>query len=195
MSDPVLHVFAGPNGSGKSTCFERVVEPITHIPFVNADIIAADRWPESAAAHGYAAAEIAAAQRERNFASRISFATETVFSHPSKIEMVERAQHCGYQVTLHIIVVPVELAIARVVSRVDNGGHSVPEAKIRARFDRLWRYLADAILLVDEARVYDNSSARVPFRLVATYRSGDAIGTADWPKWTPLALREAGRST
>ena len=174
MSDPVLHVFAGPNGSGKSIFFERVVGPITHLPFVNADVMAA--------------------QRESNFANRISFATETVFSHPSKIEMLKRAHRAGYQVTLHIVAVPVELAISRVMSRVDNGGHTVPETKVRARFDRLWQHLAEAILIVDEARIYDNSSARAPFRLVATYRQGAVVGEPNWPSWTPIMLRDAGRS-
>ena len=35
--------------------------------------------------------------------------------------------------------------------------------------------------------------AAVPFRLVASYINGQVIGSPDWPSWTPVDLREAGR--
>ena len=34
-------------------------------------------------------------------ADRTSFVTETVFSHPSKVDLVRAAAAAGYQVTLH----------------------------------------------------------------------------------------------
>ncbi len=42
-----------------------------------------------------------------------------------------------------------------------------------------------AIAAADEARVYDNSSARRPFRLVARYEHGRQVGPADFPPWSP----------
>lgn len=51
---------------------------------------------------------------------------------------------------------------------------------------------ADAVELADETRVYDNSTAATPFRLVAQYRSGVLLGQARWPQWAPEALRGAG---
>jgi len=47
MSSPVLHLLAGPNGSGKSTFVAEVLQEVTHLPFVNADVIAAHRWPDA----------------------------------------------------------------------------------------------------------------------------------------------------
>lgn len=38
-------MLAGSNGAGKSTLAERVLIPRTHLPFVNADLIAEDLWP------------------------------------------------------------------------------------------------------------------------------------------------------
>ena len=60
MSTPVLHLLAGPNGSGKTTFYEQVVAPATHLPFVNADHIAADRWPGEELQHGHEASRHAA---------------------------------------------------------------------------------------------------------------------------------------
>lgn len=42
MSAPALHLLAGPNGAGKTTFVERVLKPVTHLRFVNADRIAAE---------------------------------------------------------------------------------------------------------------------------------------------------------
>ena len=46
-------------------------------------------------------------------ADRTSFVTETVFSHPSKVDLVRAAAAAGYQVTLHVVMVPVDLSVAR----------------------------------------------------------------------------------
>jgi len=48
VSTAVLHVLAGPNGAGKSTFVNRVLQPVNHLPFIDAGVIAAERWPESA---------------------------------------------------------------------------------------------------------------------------------------------------
>lgn len=80
--DPVLHLPAGPNGAGKSTLGERVTLPVTHLPFVNADILAS-RHGLTDAASTYWAAQLAAAERERLINARESFVTETLFSHRS----------------------------------------------------------------------------------------------------------------
>lgn len=194
MPQPVLHVVAGPNGAGKTTFCAAVLGPTINLAFVNADLIAAQRWPEEAAARSYEAARIAADERARRMGAGESFATETVFSHESKLELLSTAAQAGYLTTLHIILIPEELAVARVVNRVSVGGHHVPEDKIRSRYPRLWRHLREAISLVDEARVYDNSTIATPFRLVATYANG-ALVTVDprWPPWTPDDLRDAGR--
>jgi hypothetical protein len=37
--------------------------------------------------------------------------------------------------------------------------------------------------------VFDNSSARAPFRRCALFGHGEPIGSADWPAWVPAALQ------
>lgn len=166
--------------------------PTTNLAFVNADVIAEERWPGAAVEHAYDASAIAAGERTERIRARTSFATETVFSHESKLALIQEAEREGYRVTLHIVLIPEDLAVARVVNRVTEGGHQVPEEKVRARFGRVWILLHDAIALVGEARVYDNTMADDPFRLVATYINGRLVGAPQWPPWTPQLLREAG---
>ncbi|WP_027504859.1 zeta toxin family protein [Rhodococcus sp. UNC23MFCrub1.1] len=186
--DPVLHLLAGPNGAGKSTFFARVLAPVTHLPFVNADEIATENWPGDEQAHAYDASRLAAEQRVALLAQAASFVTETVFSHPSKLDLIETANEAGYLVTLHIVAIPVDLAVARVVNRVEIGGHSVPEAKVRQRYVRLWPLVRSAIDVVENARVYDNTNASNPFRVIARYDHGRLVGDPSWPSWAPAAL-------
>lgn len=189
---PLLHLLAGPNGAGKSTYVRDLLMPATGLPFINADEIAEERWPDEQAAHAYEAARIAAAQRRDRIAHGASFISETVFSHPSKVQLVADAVDAGYLVRLHVILVPVELATQRVLERVSRGGHTVPEQKIRDRFERLWVHIGEAIGIADVTEVLDNSSARMPFRPCAQFEHGVLIGTPDWPRWTPPALQELG---
>lgn len=186
---PVLHLLAGPNGAGKSTFAEHVLIPVMHLPFVNADEIAAENWPGAEELHAYEAAKLAAHERERLLSSRSSFITETVFSHPSKVVLLRRASMLKYQVNLHIMMVSLEQSLARVSLRMKLGGHSVPAEKIASRYSRLWEFVAEARKIADTTRIYDNSVAKNPFRLVAEYTHGVLDYEGDWPAWTPRALR------
>lgn len=193
MKAPVLHVLAGPNGSGKSTFVGTVLGPTTRLTFINADEIAAERWPGEEEQHAYDAARTAASARDEAIEGQRSFIAETVFSHPSKVALIERAARAGYLVELHVMLVPEDLAVARVRDRVIRGGHSVPEAKIRERYRRLWALIAAAVPLTNRSYFYDNTLSSQPFKTVAAYQRGRPA-KVDWPRWTPAALIEALRS-
>jgi predicted ABC-type ATPase len=183
-----LDLVVGPNGAGKSTFVRLTLAPVLpHANFVNADLIAEQRWPADAEAHSYEAARIAAATREALLARRKAFIAETVFSHPSKLDLLREAHATGYYTAVHVLLVPEELAVARVATRVAAGGHTVPEDKIRGRYRRLWPLVADAIMLADTATVYDNAHRSGP-RAVASFSHGFAVGSPLWPDWAPEAL-------
>ena len=184
---PLVHVIAGPNGAGKTTFFEQILGPATHLRFINADRIAQSVWPGREERHAYQAAARAEVERLHALQARVSFVAETVFSHPSKLQFLRLAGRAGYQVTLHVIMVPEELAVVRARLRHEQGGHSVPEAKVRSRFRRVWPLLRKAIGMVDESILYDNSRARSPFRIVARYRSGTRVLLRRVPTWAPLS--------
>ena len=183
-----LDLVVGPNGAGKSTFVRYTLAPL--LPgsvFVNADDIARRRWPKSADAHAYSAADVAARTRDALIRDRRPFIAETVFSHPSKLDLIAQAHQAQYTVVVHVLMVPEELAVQRVLHRVRSGGHSVPEQKIRERYRRLWPLVADAIATADSATVYDNAARRGP-RTVAHYSAGIVIGSLSWPDWAPEVL-------
>jgi predicted ABC-type ATPase len=181
-------VAVGPNGSGKTTFVTEFLAPeLPGYAYVNADEIAKVRWPASPGAHPYEAAQVAAETRVRLIAGGRSFIAETVFSHPSKLDLIRSAQEAAYQVVLHVMLVPEELAVRRVAYRVRAGGHDVPEHKIRERYHRLWPLVAEAISMADRAVVYDNSQLTGPVK-VAEFFHGFPIGALTWPEWAPDAV-------
>lgn len=185
-----LDLVIGSNGAGKSTFVALTLAPRRpDAVFVNADVIAKQRWPGEEAEHSYAAAQIADRTRLELLTEGQSFIAETVASHPSKLDLVIRARRLGYIVVLHVLVVPVELSVARVARRVQAGGHDVPEDKIRERYERVWPIAQQAIEVSNHAYVYDNSRPTGP-RLIAEFNDGDPVGAVVWPDWTPSALVE-----
>ena len=180
-----LHLVIGPNGSGKTTFVKEFLAlELPGYVYINADEIAKARWPADSDAHAYEAAEVAAETRAHLIASGRSFIAETVFSHRSKLDLIRSARGAGYQVVLHVMLVPEELAVRRVAYRVQAGGHDVPERKIRERYHRLWPLVAQAISLADRAVLYDNSRRAGPVK-IADFFGGVLIGSATWPEWAP----------
>lgn len=110
-----------------------------------------------------------------------------MFSHPSKLELIDTARAAGYTVVLHVLLIPEDQAVQRFAHRVRAGGHDVPEDKIRQRHRRLCALAATAITRADTAVVYDNSAIRGP-RIVARFSGGLLVGTSDWPQWAPVEL-------
>lgn len=185
-----LDLVVGSNGAGKTTFINEHLRPSlpAGVPYVNADEIAKQRWPANPSAHAYDAALIAANTRARLISRGLPFIAETVFSHPSKLDLIKLARAEGYRVIVRVLLVPEELTVERVASRVRAGGHSVPEQKIRERYHRLWPLAAHAIALVDRAVVYDNSRPTGP-AIVAEFTYGLPTGVLNWPDWTPAPLR------
>ena len=180
----------GPNGAGKSTFVALTLGPLLpRSVFVNADEIARQRWPDDAAAHAYEAALVAADTRDRLIALGRSFIAETVFSHPSKLDLIRTAHAAEYTVVLHVVLIPEDLAVERVKRRVMAGGHDVPEDKVRERHRRLWALVATAITLADSSTVYDNSHRSGP-RVVAQFADGVVAGSPMWPDWAPEPLTQ-----
>jgi predicted ABC-type ATPase len=179
----------GPNGAGKSTFVALTLAPLLpRSVFVNADEIAKQRWPDDPLSHAYDAARVASETRSRLIELGRSFIAETVFSHPSKLDLVHAARAADYTVVVHVLLIPENLAVERVEHWVRAGGHDVPEDKIRQRHRRLWALVATAAAASDTATVYDNSR-RVGPRVVAGMSGGIAVGSSSWPSWTPESLQ------
>jgi len=166
-------VFAGPNGAGKSTLYATRVAPSFAGPFIDAVLIQRDDLRDPAMASAYEAARIAAERRSEQLAAGRDFVTETVFSHPLKLELIGQAQAKGYTViVMHVGVDTAALSVARVGARVEEGAHAVPPDKIAARYERGAPLIRQAVLLADRGMVFDNSRLNTPPAHCLTFARG-----------------------
>jgi predicted ABC-type ATPase len=86
-----------------------------------------------------------------------SFVSETVFSHASKLALIEEAQAQGFFVMLLVVALDQpERLLKRVAQRVAEGGHPVPADRILARYPRTLVNLTQAVRLADAAVLYDS---------------------------------------
>ena len=173
---PVMIVLAGPNGAGKSTLYHTRVAPIFAGPFINADLIQRDELKDGALDASYEAARIASERRAAFINEKRDFVTETVFSHPSKLSLVDEAKAAGFTlIVMHVGVETPELSVARVKARVDEQGHPVPEDKVRARFERCGALIRQAVLKADRGFVYDNSELNTPPKRCLEFKRGARV--------------------
>lgn len=187
---PGLVVVAGPNGAGKSTFIEMYLHAIG-LPYVNADHIARilkTAHPALSARDVDARAfEEAERLRDELVQLRIGFCTETVFSDPvgAKLDFLERARTAGFFVVLVFIGLENPgISVGRVAQRVAQGGHDVPHDRLITRFPRTLKNLRDAIPIVNEAFLYDNTLFDAPYRLVAVYAAGRLVARRPpLPRW------------
>ncbi len=189
---PLLLVFCGPNGAGKSTLRRLTLADLPEIPFINADDIGLELFgPEEALSRAYEAAERAEALRQACLVEGGNFSFETVMSHESKVDFIRQAQAAGYEVFVHFVgLASAEHSRARVIQRVNSGGHDVPDEKITARFPRVIQNLGRLLDLPDELVILDNTSDADPFRRIARLEKGRLTHlAAEVPAWlTPLDL-------
>jgi len=173
LSDKQLWLLVGGNGAGKTSFYELFLK-LKGLSFINADSIAQTLSPEAHKDVSYEAAVLAERMRQDMVDQGLSFCFETVYSHPSKIDFTAQAKALGYQVILVFIHLDdPELNLARISQRVSEGGHDVPEQKVRSRLPRTFNNVVQAIAIADEAHILDNSSWDEPFRRVAFIRDGE----------------------
>lgn len=86
------------------------------------------------------------------------FSFETVFSHPSKLDIMKEAKSQGYKVYLYFVSTESpEINKLRVKSRKGQGGHDVPPELIESRYYRSLDLLYDACQVAYQVYFFDNS--------------------------------------
>jgi len=150
MFKPVVLVFAGPNGSGKTTITRKFPR---HGVYVNADDLKVE----------YSLTDIEAAQQAEALKNKLvenkaDFTFETVLSTDRNLLLLQRAKENGYEVhCIYILTCNADINVARVRARVRDGGHDVPEEKIRSRYVKALELLPRIIDTCDKILIYDNS--------------------------------------
>lgn len=206
---PRIYVLAGVNGAGKSS--------IAGAAFRNAG---ADYYNPDEAARSLRQLRPALAQREANslawqqgkrllekaIEGRLDFAFETTLGAATIPALLRDAASRGFAVNVwYVGLSSAELHLARVRARVARGGHDIPEADIRRRYEHSRLNLVDLLPHLAALRMYDNSVEADPeagkapaLKLVLHMEGGKILNasglqhTPDWAKpvvATALKLR------
>lgn len=162
MTIPKLVIIAGPNGSGKSTLTDRgnLSQFGVSIPekYINPDEITKDIQENDIIKRNREGWLQARRLREEYREKRISFAFETVFSHPSTLLDMYECQKAGYEISLiYVTTGNPDINISRVQGRVLEGGHDVPVDKIRERYRRSLSLLPRMVEDANRAFIFDST--------------------------------------
>ena len=139
---------------------------------------------------------------ERAIAERLHFAFETTLGGHTITALLEAALSARMEVRIwYVGLAGVELHLARVRSRVARGGHDIPAARIRERYDNSRPNLIRLMPKLTELRVYDNSEEADPSggsapepKLILHLLRGKVIETCNLsfaPEWAKPILAAA----
>lgn len=177
MKTPFAICYAGPYGSGKTSILEAIkvtglqaLDDFFPMPdhFLNPDKIAKElpgpfvTQKERNQAAFHKGIEL----REAAIEQGLSFAYETVFSHPSRVNEFLRLKQKGYRILMVFIATnDVEINVRRVLQRVETQtttGHYVDPDTVRDRYGRVMNLLPTAAEFADAVFIYDNSNEFAP---------------------------------
>lgn len=155
-------LIAGPNGVGKTTYAFRNVPAVSgSTNFVNLDEIARGLSPLEPRKAEREAARIALARARDFIAHREVFTMETTMSGQTHLALMRKAKAAGLSpALLYFSVRDPDICMQRIARRVAEGGHDVPEAVVRRRFDRSHANLAGYCGAADLWRIYEASGPR-----------------------------------
>lgn len=182
---PALWIIAGPNGSGKSSAYgmASVDEPMGSIWIINPDLLTArirDQEGLELTEANLAAVQRIEAWLDASIETHQTIGVETVLSTGKYRRLVTHARQRGFVINLiYVFLDSAELNIERVRTRVEKGGHNVPEERIRSRrvksFDQFGWFFVQA----DSVDVFDNSGATP--RRVMSKRGSEIVVLAPPP--------------
>lgn len=161
-----IYVLAGSNGAGKSSIAGATFRAVG-AEYFNPDeaasrILSLNPGLTEAQASSAAWSE-GRRLLERAIAERLTYAFETTLGGRTIPAVLDAALSAGVEVRIwYAGLSNAELHIARVRARVAKGGHDIPEARIRERYDGSRLNLIQLLPRLTELRVYDNSEEADP---------------------------------
>ena len=161
-----IYVLAGTNGAGKSSIIGAMFLE-QGIEYFNPDI-AAPRILSANSGISQAEANSAAWHEgkrllERAIAEKLNFAFETTLGGKTITALLSRALSEGIEVRVwYVGLSSADLHISRVLSRVERGGHDIPEETIRERYTQSRLNLIQLLPKLTELLLYDNSEEADP---------------------------------
>jgi predicted ABC-type ATPase len=161
-----LFVLAGVNGAGKSSLGGAALQA-SGAEFFNPDVVAARlrvQQPGLSAQQANALAwTLGRRGLEKALAEGLTYAFETTLGGRSIAQLLLAGARGGAEVHVWFagLATP-ELHLQRIAARVAAGGHDIPEAKVRERFDASRANLVKLMPHLASLRVHDNSAEADP---------------------------------
>ncbi len=193
IEKPAVVVIGSPNGAGKSTLAPRLLRAAMQVTeFINADLIAQGLSPFNADGAALAASEILLRRMEQFAEKRVSFGVETTLASRSLAPCLRKLISDGYEFHLVFLYLKSpDLAVERVADRVSHGGHNIPEATIRRRYEGGLRNLFSLFQpLASSWKVYDNSNPRRR-ELIASGGTLENLKVGNEQLWSEIRVRYA----
>lgn len=183
MNQPTLILIAGANGAGKSTLTSGNAEIFGSMPLLDPDAAARTINSEITGASAIAAGRLVLQIAATKLQEGQSFAVETTLSGRNYLRMMLKARDRGFEIILvYIGTNNVEINLLRIANRVLAGGHDVPEADVRRRYQRSLQNLPIAIDRADHVILFDNSNEE-GYQLVGVIDQGHAQWFDPIPQW------------
>jgi len=166
MPEPAIYVLAGVNGSGKSSIGGAAIRQ-RGVEYYNPDTAAQqlrnlhpNMAPAIANGHAWT---LGKEMLEEAIFRKQTYAFESTLGGNTIPRLLIEAAQAGMRIKIwYAGLDSVELNLARVKARVEQGGHTIPEADIRKRWDSSRRNLLKLLLHLDSLRLYDNSAEADP---------------------------------
>ncbi len=155
------YIIAGPNGAGKTTFAREFLPRYANCrDFLNADLLAAGLSPFDPEMAAVEAGRLQLTRMKKLIERGKDFGFETTLAGKTYRPILNEMKERGYLLHLFYLWLPsIDLAIARIANRVKQGGHDVPEAVVRRRFDAGYRNLCALYMpLFNSWQFFDNST-------------------------------------
>jgi predicted ABC-type ATPase len=164
MTKNHLYIIAGCNGAGKTTVFFNILPNLLNCKeFVNADAIAAALSPFQPETVAFEAGRIMLKRIDELLDKQVDFAIETTLATKSYKSLIERAKEKNYHITLLFFwLSSSQMAVQRVASRVEKGGHHIPTDVIHRRYERGIKNLFEIYLdICDKVSIFDSTNQKL----------------------------------
>ncbi|RLD41841.1 MAG: zeta toxin [Bacteroidetes bacterium] len=187
-----LYIIAGPNGAGKTVASYTILPEIFNVKeFVNADEIARGISPFNSDKVGIKAGRLLVHRVRELLKENETFAVETTLATRSYVKLIEKAKKQGYEIILLFMSLNTkELAIKRVKTRVEEGGHNIALEVIQRRFRSGLKNLVDIYIpIVDRWILVDNSGEE--FHIIAQGDQSELV-VKNEQSWSKIKAKEYG---